>query len=91
MRVIDGTGNPLDCAAQDDDGNLVLLPGNASGYACSGEVEDYFINYTPTSITMQEFNVTQASTNRAVFIIVLSALLAATAVALVGYRRSREF
>ena len=91
VRVIDGTGNPLDCAAQDDDGNLVLLPGNASGYACSGEVEDYFINYTPTSITMQEFNVTQASTNRAVFIIVLSALLAATAVALVGYRRSREF
>ena len=91
IRVIEGTGNPMDCAAADSDGNLVLLPGNASGYACSGEVEDYFLNFTPTAVTMQEFSASQASTSRAIFMIALSALMAATVVALIGYRRSSEF
>ncbi len=92
LRVIDGTGNPTDCAAvtASPDNDFVLLPGNASGYACSGEVEDYFLNFTPTAVTLQDFVAVQASTNQAILLIVLFTLLAATGVALVGYRRSRE-
>ncbi len=93
FRVIDGTGNPTDCAAvtASPDNDFVLLPGNASGYACSGEVEDYFLNFTPTAVTMQDFEAIQASTNQTILLIILVVLMAATAVAVVGYRRSREF
>ena len=92
FRVIDGTGNPDDCAARTTapENNYVLLPGGASGYACSGEVEDYFLNFTPTAVEMQNFEAVQSNTGQLVFIITLISLLAATAIAFIGYRRTRE-
>ncbi|MEM8857351.1 MAG: SdrD B-like domain-containing protein [Chloroflexota bacterium] len=88
FRVIEGTGVGAECESKlvgTDD--FALLPGNANGYACSGEVEDYFINFTPLAVTLQEFNATQNNTNTIIFGIALAALLMATALSLVGYRR----
>ena len=88
FRVIEGTGVETDCSAKNTGSEqFVLLPGNATGYACSGEVEDYYINFTPLAVTMQDFNATQENTNTIIFSIVLTALLMATALSLIGYRR----
>lgn len=87
FRVVEGDGVAANCETKDSDNNFTFLPGNANGYACSGEVEDYFINFTPLTVTMKEFEASQDNTNTQIFIIVLSSLLMATAVCLVGYRR----
>ena len=96
FRVIEGTGNRDDCFIRDPDprspnaiDGFTLLKGDSTGYACSGEVEDYYITFTPTAVTMQEFNARQATANTATLLIAVTALLAATAVAFIGYRRKR--
>ncbi|MFK7805813.1 MAG: SdrD B-like domain-containing protein [Anaerolineae bacterium] len=92
FRVIEGTGVASDCSARTGtgDNNFVLLPGDSTGYACSGEVEDYYINFTPLAVTMQEFRASQNSADMTILLIVLSALSAATLIAIAGYRRQRQ-
>ncbi|MEM9774991.1 MAG: SdrD B-like domain-containing protein [Chloroflexota bacterium] len=88
FRVVEGDGVAANCEAKDQaTDSFAFLPGNANGYACSGEVEDYYVNFTPLAVTMQDFEATQDNTNSIIFIIVLSSLLMATAFSLLGYRR----
>ncbi|MEM7801476.1 MAG: GEVED domain-containing protein, partial [Chloroflexota bacterium] len=89
VRVVPGNGVEASCQNSIYDGTTPGLNPGPIGAAVGGEVEDYYLQFTPTSVTLRQINVVDPRTNLLIFAVLIGLSLS-TAGFLFFTRRLRK-